>query len=295
VNGAYRLLAHAGVHVEDRGFQFGDAIYEVWGVRDGRLLDAPLHLERLKRSLGELRIAPPMSDAALMAVTKETMRRNRVRNGLVYLQISRGAAPRDHAFPAASVRPTVVMTAKTIPRSVFDARVAGGVKVVTTPETRWARCDIKSVNLLPNVLAKQQAREAGAFEAWFVDGDGFVTEGTASTAWIVDAKGRLRTRELSNRILHGITRAVLLRLARERQMQVVEEPFTVEEALKAREAFISSASNPGVPVIAIDGAAIGDGKPGPVAQALRDAYFGAQGPTEARNIRYGWRRARSRL
>ncbi len=276
VNGAYRPLAEAGVHIEDRGFQFGDAIYEVWGVRDGRLLDTPGHVARLHRSLGELGIAMPMSDAALMAVLRETQRRNRVRDGLLYLQISRGAAPRDHAFPKPSVKPTVVITCRPMSRAAFENRAANGVSVISVPDIRWARCDIKSVNLLPNVLAKQQAREAGAFEAWFVDGDGLVTEGTSSNAWIVDAHGRLRTRGLSNQILHGVTRAALMRLAAEQQIKVLEQPFTLAEVKAAREAFISSATNPGVPVIAIDGATIGDGRPGPLAQALREAYFGAQ-------------------
>lgn len=275
VNGAYRPLGAAGVHIEDRGFQFGDAVYEVWGVRDRRLLDTAGHLQRLARSLREIRLAPPMTDAALMVVVGETVRRNQVRDGLAYLQISRGAAPRDHAFPPASVKPTMVVTAKPMSRDALDARAEQGVKVITLPDTRWARCDIKSVNLLPNVLAKQQAREAGAFEAWFVDEDGLVLEGASTNAWIVDAEGRLRTRPLSNRILHGVTRAALARLAGDRQMTVLEAPFTVAEAKQAREAFISSATNPGVSVVVIDGIAIGDGRPGPVARALRDAYFGA--------------------
>lgn len=276
VNGFYRPLARAAVHIEDRGFQFADAIYEVWSVRDGKLLDTEGHLARLNRSLKELRIAAPMSDAALMAVVRETMRRNRVRNGLVYLQVSRGQAARDHVFPAPGTKPTIVLTAKSLSQVTYAARYANGVKVITTPENRWARCDIKSVNLLPNILAKQQAKEAGALEAWFVEPDGAVNEGAASNAWIVDAQGKLRTRDLSNRILHGVTRALVLRLAAERQMSVSEAPFTVAEAKQAREAFITSASNVCVPVVAIDGEKIGDGRPGPVALALRDAYFGAQ-------------------
>jgi D-alanine transaminase len=274
VNGAYAPLASAGVHIEDRGFQFGDAVYEVWGVRDGKLYDTDGHLARLRRSLGALRIAAPMSDAALMIVVRETQRRNHVRDGLIYLQISRGAASRDHAFPSADVKPTVVVTARPMARAALDARASAGVRVITAPDIRWDRCDIKTVNLLPNVLAKQQAREAGALEAWFVDNDGAVTEGTSSNAWIVDAAGRIRTRQLSNHILHGVTRAALLRFAAERQMKVLEEPFSVAEAKAAREAFISSATNPAVPVISIDGVTIGDGRPGPIAQALRAAYFG---------------------
>lgn len=274
VNGAYVPLASASVHIEDRGFQFGDAIYEVWGVRNGKLYDTEGHLARLRRSLNELRIRAPMSEAALMVVVRETQRRNGVRDGLIYLQISRGAAPRDHAFPPGTTEPTIVITAKPMDSAVLDARARVGVKVITAPDIRWDRCDIKSVNLLPNVLAKQQAREAGAFETWFVDGDGAITEGTSCNAWIVDAQGRIRTRALSNHILHGVTRAALMRLAAERQMKVEEAPFTVADVKAAQEAFISSATNPAVPVIAIDDAPIGDGRPGPIAQALRAAYFG---------------------
>ncbi len=274
VNGAYTPLTQASVSILDRGFQFADSIYEVWAVRDGRLFDAVEHLARLKRSLGELQIREPMSETALMLVVHEVMRRNRVRFGIVYLQISRGAAPRDQVFPA-NVNPTLVITAKSLDRGAIETRMETGVSVVSVPETRWARRDIKTVNLLPNVLARQHAKEAGAFEAWFVDGDGFVTEGASSTAWIVDREGRLRTRGLSNDLLHGVTRAVLLRIARDRQMAVSETPFTVADVKTAREAFISAASNPGVPVVAIDGATIGDGRPGPVAKALRAAYLGS--------------------
>lgn len=276
VNGAYVPLSAAAVSIQDRGFQFADAVYEVWAIRGGRLFDVEGHLDRLKRSLAELCIAMPMSDAALMAVMKETIRRNRARDGIVYLQVSRGVAGRDHVFPAPSVKATIVITAKNLNQVALAARAKCGIKVISAPETRWARRDIKSVNLLPNVLARQAAREAGAFEAWFVDGDGFVTEGTSSTAFIVDAAGRLRTRALSNDLLHGITRAELLKLARERQMNVVEAPFTIAEAQAAREAFMSSASNPAVAIIAIDNVPVGEGKPGPVARALRAAYLGAQ-------------------
>jgi D-alanine transaminase len=275
VNGAYLPLAHARVSILDRGFQFADSIYEVWAVRDGRLFDAEGHLARLWRSLSELRMAAPMGEASLMVVVREIMRRNRVRDGIVYLQISRGVAPREHGFPPAGVKPTIVLTAKSLDRTAITARAANGIKVITLPETRWARCDIKSTNLLPNVLARQAARDAGAFEAWYVDAHGFVTEGTSSNAWIVDAQGRLRTRGLSNHILHGVTRGALLALAPKLQLSVSEDPFTVAEAKDAREAFISAASNPAMPVVAIDGAPVGDGKPGPVAEALRALYLGA--------------------
>jgi len=276
VNGAYVPLAGAAVSVLDRGFQFADSIYEVWAIRGGRLFDADAHMARLRRSLSELRIKFEMSDKALFAVLRETQRRNRVSDGIVYVQISRGAASRDHVFPAPGVRPTLIVTAKNLDRAAIAKRAAQGIKVITLPETRWARCDIKSVNLLPNVLARQSAKEKGAFEAWFVDADGLVTEGTSSNTFIVDAEGRIRTSALSNHILHGVTRAALIEIARERQMQVLERPFTVEEAKRAREAFISAASNPAVPVIAIDNVSVGDGRPGPISQALRAFYLGAE-------------------
>ena len=277
VSGAYAPLGQAAVPVEDRGFQFADGVYDVWSLVNGRLLDRDAHIERLARSLRELGIPSPMTQPALLAVVRETIRRNRVRDGIVYLQITRGAAPRDHAFPRGT-SPTLAVTVRTIDRTALAKRTREGVRVITTPDIRWGRCDIKSVSLLPNVLAKQAAREAGAHEAWLVDRDGFVTEGTSSTAWIVDAEGRLRTRPLSNEILPSVTRAVLLKLARERQMAVEERAFTVAEAKGAKEAFMSSASAVGISIVAIDGATIGAGAPGPVAQALNAAYFeGAAG------------------
>lgn len=275
VNGAYVPLTAARISIQDRGFQFADSIYEVWAVRGGRLYDAAEHMARLWRSLGELRIAKPMSEASLWAVLRETIRRNKVRDGIVYVQVSRGAASRDHVFPSPAVKPTIVVTAKNLDQRAIAKRAEAGVKVITLPETRWARRDIKSTNLLPNALARQQAKEEGAFEAWFVDADGFVTEGTSSNAFIVSADGVIVTRPLSNDLLHGVTRAALIRVAQERQMRVEERAFSVEEAKSAIEAFISAASNPAVPVIAIDGATIGGGSPGPVAKALRAFYLGA--------------------
>ena len=275
VNGAYVPLRSAGVSIMDRGFQFADSIYEVWAVRGGRMFDLDEHMARLQRSLAELHIAPPMNKASLMAVMRETMRRNRVRYGIVYVQVSRGAANRDHVFPAPDTRPTLIVTAKNLDRAAIAKRAVTGVKVTSAPETRWARRDIKSVNLLPNVLARQGAKEKGAFEAWFVDADGLVTEGTSSNAWIVDAAGVLRTRALSFDILHGITRGAILKIAQERQMKVEERPFTIEEAKAAREAFITAASNAATAVIEINGVRVGDGKPGPVTEALRAAYLGA--------------------
>ncbi|MGE3142213.1 MAG: D-amino-acid transaminase [Hyphomonadaceae bacterium] len=277
VNGRYRPLSEPLIAVEDRGFQFADAVYEVWGVRAGALLDEAAHFARLRRSLGELKIAAPAGEKALGLVLRETLRRNRVRDGLVYLQISRGAAPRDHAFPEPAPPATIVVTAHTIPAETFAAR-ATGVSVITLPEMRWARCDIKTVGLTANVLAKEAAHAAGAGEVWFLDPDGTVIEGASSNAWIVDADGRLRTRPLSNALLHGVTRAAFIRIAQAMQIAFDERAFTITEALAAREAFISSATNVATPVLCIDGCAIGAGAPGPVAQALRDAYFGAAAP-----------------
>lgn len=273
VNGRYAPFSEASVHVEDRGLQFADGVYEVWSVRNGRLLDADGHFTRLKRSLTELRIREPMDRAALEVVIHETLRRNRVRDGLVYLQINRGVARRDHAFPAAHVRPSVIVTARSQSPSALNAAAAKGAAVITAPESRWARCDIKSVALLPNVLAKQAAKEQGAQEAWFVDADGLITEGSSTNAWIIDANGCVRTRDLNANILRGVTRAKLMELLKEQNLKVEERPFTLEEAYNAREAFYSAATAMVTPVTSINGKPIGDGKPGPFALRLREAYL----------------------
>jgi D-alanine transaminase len=273
VNGRYRPHGAASVHVEDRGFQFADGVYEVWAVLGGKLADAEGHLSRLERSLSELRITPPMGRAGLLAVIRETVRRNRVKDGLCYLQITRGQARRDHVFPSPDTPPSLVVTSKGWDQAAIDARYRAGGAVITTPETRWARCDIKTVSLLPNILAKQAAKEVGAAEAWFVDLDGYVTEGSSTNAWIVDRDGRLRTRDTSANILRGITRHNLIDVARSAQFAVDERPFTVEEAKGAREAFITAASAFVVPITQIDGAPVGDGRPGPVALRLRDLYL----------------------
>jgi D-alanine transaminase len=273
VNGVFQPHAGAVVHVEDRGFQFADGVYEVWAVFGGRLADFDGHMTRLERSLDELHIDRPMSREALTAVLREAVRRNRVRDGLVYLQVTRGTARRDHAFPAPGTPPSVVVTARSVDRGRQEAQATKGVAVITQPDTRWDRCDIKTVGLLPNVLTKEAAKRAGAAEAWLVDGDGLVTEGSSTNAWIVDADGVLRTRDTGANILRGITRAAVSALAAERQIRFEERPFTVGEAKGAREAFFTAASAFVTPVISIDGARIGDGKPGPVTQALRAAYL----------------------
>ncbi|HWA60598.1 MAG TPA: D-amino-acid transaminase [Caulobacteraceae bacterium] len=273
VNGVFVPHGEASVHIEDRGYQLADGVYEVWAVFGGRLGDAEGHFERLERSLSELRIAPPMSRAALKVVLRETIRRNRVREGLVYLQVTRGVAPRDHAFPPPGTRASVVATAKRVDRSAAEARAEKGVSVITTPENRWGRCDIKTVGLLPNVLAKQAAREAGAAEAWFVDDLGLVTEGASSNAWIIDKAGALRTRDTQANILRGITRKTLMSIIAREGLKVEERPFTVEEAKEAREAFITGAGALVLPVIKVDGRTLGDGTPGPVAKRLRQLYI----------------------
>lgn len=273
VNGRFVPHGEAAVHIEDRGYQFGDAIYEVWALFDGKLGDAEGHFARLQRSLSELSIAMPMTRAALTLVLRETVRRNRIRDGLLYLQVSRGVARRDHAFPNPPVRPAVIMTISATDRAAAEARAAKGVCVVTTPENRWGRCDIKTVNLLPNALAKQKAREAGAAEAWFVDDLGFVTEGASSNAWIVDGEGRLRTRDTNANILRGVTRHTLLDVIRREGLEVDERPFTPADALSAREAFITGAGTLVLPVIAVDGRPVGEGRPGPVAARLRRLYI----------------------
>lgn len=273
VNGRFVPHREAAVHIEDRGYQLADAVYEVWAVMGGKLADAEGHFARLERSLTELRIRPPMGRKALEMVMRETLRRNRVREGLIYLQVSRGVAPRDHAFPGDDVQPGLVMTAKSLDRAATEAKAAKGVAVVTVPENRWGRCDIKTVGLLPNALARQQAREAGAYEALFVDELGMVTEGAASNAWILDRDGVLRTRDTNANILRGVTRLSLMEVIREAGLKVEERPFTPEEARSAREAFITGAGTIVLPVVSVDGKPVGDGSPGPVASRLRRLYI----------------------
>ena len=272
VDSRYVPYAQATVHAEDRGFQFADAVYEVIEVRDGALIDPTRHLERLARSLGELEMGMPMSRAALARVFAECVRRNRVRDGTIYLQVSRGARPRDFLFPGADVRQTVVCIARSSPRAAADRRAETGIAVITMPDPRWARCDIKTVMLLPASLAKEAAFAAGAREAWFVDAAGYVTEGASSNAWIIDAKGCLVTRPVDTAILRGVTRTTLIDVLRKAGHELVERAFTVEEARGAREAFVTAATNIVMPVVRIDGAAIGDGRPGPISRRLRGLF-----------------------
>lgn len=269
VNGRYFPRRDAMVHVEDRGYQFADGVYEVCEVRGGRLVDERRHMQRLVRSLNELRIKLPMSLAALSIVLHETARRNRVIDGIVYLQVTRGVARRDHAFPPPETRPSMVVTANRLDMAKAEGIAAEGIAVITLPDNRWERVDIKSVSLLPNVLAKQAAREQGAREAWFVDRDGYVTEGSSSNAWIVTRDGKVVTRPVDHSILRGITRTVLLDALAAQDLELEERPFTVEEAFAAKEAFLTSVSQIVMPIVRIDGRPVGNGAPGLLASALR--------------------------
>ena len=273
VNGAYVPHAEAAIHVEDRGYQFADGVYEVCEVRHGFIVDLTRHLDRLDRSLCELRIGWPMSRAALTLVIREVLRRNRVRNGLFYLQVTRGVARRDHVFPGSDTPPSIVVTAKRTDAAAIARKNAEGIAAITVPENRWDRVDIKTVGLLPNVLARQQAKELGAQEAIFVDADGTVKEGAATNVWIVDANGTLRTRPAEHGILRGVTRTTLMDVARPLGLEVEERAFSVEEMLAAREVFVTAATSICFPVVAIDGKTIGNGHPGSIAQNIREAFF----------------------
>lgn len=272
VNGRYVRHGEAAVHVEDRGYQLADGVYEVTEVRDGAFVDLDRHLDRLDRSLGELAIPAPMGRSALVAVLGEVVRRNRIRSGYVYLQVTRGVAPRDHAFPKKPVRPALVVTARPADRAKADALAEAGIRTVTQPDIRWGRVDIKTTGLLPNVLAKQAARAAGATEAILVDQEGFVTEGASTNVWIVTGDGRLVTRPADHGILRGITRTTLMDVAAAEGLAVEERRFTLEEAFAAREVFVTSAGNVVMPVVAIDGRPIANGAPGSVASRLRHVF-----------------------
>ncbi len=272
VNGRYLPFRDAKVHVEDRGFQFADAAYEVCEVRGGRLIDERRHMARLERSLSELRLRLPMTLSALGIVLRELIRRNRLDYGLVYVQISRGVARRDLAFPSPQIAPTVVATARPLNRARNETLAEKGIAVISVPDNRWGRVDIKTVGLLPNALARQAALDQGARDAWFVDKDGKVTEAASANAWIVTPGGALVTRHADHAILRGITRSVTFEAVKAQGLAAEERAFTLQEAYAAREAFETSATQIVMPVVSIDGHTIGDGKPGPVAKALRQAF-----------------------
>ena len=271
VNGRYVPQREACINVEDRGYQFADGVYEVVYVHAGRLIDTELHLDRLDRSLREIRIGPPVGRAALVHVMHEVLRRNRISRGLLYIQVTRGVARREHAFPKPGTVPALVVTAWRTP--AFPASAGEwAASAITQPDLRWARCDIKTVGLLPNLLAKQAAREQGAVEAIFVDRDGMVTEGASTTVWIVDEAGRLRTRQLGHSILPGCTRAALIELLEETGTSYEEGAFSAEEMRRGREVFLTSASSFVKPIVRIDGAPVGDGAAGPFTSRLFDLF-----------------------
>ena len=270
VNGRYVPHRQAVVHVEDRGYQFADGVYEVVIIHQGRLIDQDRHLDRLERSLRELAIPMPMARASMQVVFSQMVRRNLVKNGILYLQVTRGVAPRNHAFPA-NIKPVFVVTIRQLPEFDKDS-VLRGVKVITAPDIRWKRCDIKTVSLLPNAMLKQKAVEAGAFETWMIDDAGFVTEGTASNVWIVTKAGEILTRSTGPEILSGITRIAVLEIAQKHGLTYREQSFTREDALAADEAFITSASSFVKPVTHIDNEMVGNGRAGKLSTSLLQWY-----------------------
>lgn len=275
VNGSYVRHRDAMVHIEDRGYQFADGVYEVCEIFRGALIDEKRHFDRLAYSLAELQIAAPLRPGALAVIVREVMARNRVMNGFIYVQVTRGVAPRDHVFPPKLVRPSLVVTARQVDPQKSESTARKGINVVVTPDLRWKRVDIKSISLLPNVLARQFAREHGAYEAWLVDSEGMITEGAASNAWIVSEAGTIVTRQLDHSILRGITRTTLLEIIRAAGLKLEERKFSLEEAYRAREAFVTGATTLITPVVRIDGHPIGSGVPGPVATKFRAVFHDA--------------------
>ena len=273
VNGRYLPHSEAGVHIEDRGYQFADGVYEVCEIRHGVIVDLTRHLDRLDRSLSELAIRPPMSRAALTQVIREVARRNRVKNGLFYLQVTRGVARRDHVYPSPETSPSLVITAKITDPAVIARKNETGLKAITVADNRWDRVDIKTVGLLPNAMARQAAKEQGAQEAIYVDSKGMVTEGAATNVWIVDKDGILVTRPAEHGILRGITRTGLMDVTAKLGIHVQEREFSRDEMLSAREVFITAATSICFPIVEIDGQSIGHGHPGVMAERIRTSFF----------------------
>lgn len=271
VNGQYVPHGQASVHIEDRGYQFSDGVYEVVTIVNGHMIDEERHMERLWRSLGELQIDAPMKPEPLKMVMREVIRRNGIDNGIIYLQVTRGVAPRDHPFPK-DVRPALVMTARRLSTEKANIKAEKGVKVITVPDIRWTRRDIKSVSLLPNVLAKQEANEKGAYEAFQVDAEGMVTEGSSTNAWIVTQEGKVVTRPTSNDILAGVTRASLINQLKDKDVELELRSFSVDELRDAREVFLTSSTSYVLPVVQVDDHVIGNGQPGSISVTLRGIY-----------------------
>ena len=270
VNGEYLDEADAKVSVFDRGFLFADAVYEVSSVVAGKLIDNQGHLQRLSRSLGELNISAPASNEEITAIQRSLIEKNNLDQGLVYLQVTRGAADRDFTYPK-DAKPSLVMFIQE--KNLLQSPAAEkGISVITTPDIRWQRRDIKTVALLASCMAKMEAKKAGADDAWFVE-NGFITEGSSSNAYIVTKDGKIVTRHLGRQILAGITRKAVMKLAEQQQLVIEERPFSVDEALHAAEAFITSATTFVTPVISINGEKIGEGQPGPIARILRKFYI----------------------
>ncbi len=279
VNGRYLPQARAMVHIEDRGYQFGDGVYEVCEIKGGALIDEARHMERLARSLNELSITAPLAPGALALVTRQIIARNKISDGYLYIQVTRGVAPRDHCFPAKPIRPSLIITVRAIDPAKGEALAAKGIAVVSMPDLRWKRPDIKTIGLLPNVLARQAAKEKGAYEAWLIDAEGMVTEGAASNAWIVSHDGVIITRHIDRAILRGVTRTTLLDLIAADGLRLEERGFSLAEAKSAREAFITGATTLVMPVVCIDGQAIGDGRPGPLTRSLRERFHSVAAAT----------------
>jgi D-alanine transaminase len=273
VNGRYVPQSRAQVAIEDRGYLFSDGVYDVIPIHDGRLAFVDRHLDRLDRSLAALKIARPMSRAALLQIAREVGRRNAIDNGTIYILVTRGVAPRDHKFPKGA-KPSLVMMARRRKPPAPDL-LAKGAAVVTVPDQRWARRDIKCIGLVANVLAKQEAAEQGAYEAWLIDDAGMVTEGSSTSAWIATRQGELVTRPNGVEILPGVTRSVVVEVARALGLTLQIRPFSREEAYAAQEAFLTSVSNFVLPITRIDGRPVGEGRPGPIAARLRAAYLEA--------------------
>lgn len=272
VNGTYVPMDHAYVHIEDRGYQFSDGVYEVVSIRRGKCIDMEPHLDRLWRSMNELQIETPMARGPMKVVMAEVIRQNRLQDAILYIQVSRGVAKRDHAFPA-DTPSSLVMTCRRFNFDAVKERAKTGIRVVSQPDIRWDRCDIKSISLLPNVLAKQAARDKGGFEAIMIDAEGYVTEGSSTNVWMVTQDGKLVTRSTSDNILPGITRAAVLHIAEKLQLTVEERAFTLEEANAAAEMFLTSSTSCAMPITHVNDIVIGDGTPGPIVARLVERYW----------------------